>query len=368
MMDEPDNSAREMLGYTIDSIVNGYPVHSAAWNYENGLILHAIHEASTRHLGHRYDEEVKERIDALVDEDGSIRGYKRDEYNLDQINAGNTVFDLWEERGGKKYEKALHLLESQLESQPRTNSGSFWHKKIYPYQVWLDGLYMFGPFYARYGRAFSRGDIFDDLCSQILHVKSAMRDGASGLYFHGWDESGNQKWANPLTRCSPHFWGRAVGWLSMALVDILDWLPAEHSCRGAVISVAQDLAKAVVRVQDASGLWFQILDAPERAGNYLEASASSMFAYFLFKAIRMGYVRKGDFGPAAAQALNGICDRFLSRDEGGAIHLSGICKVAGLGGTPYRDGSFQYYVGEPVVSDDFKGSGPFILALCEAPG
>ena len=254
----------------------------------------------------------------------------------------------------------------QLTCQPRTASGSFWHKKIYPNQIWLDGLYMFGPFCARYAAEFSRPELFQDLCAQFFHARERMRDGVTGLYYHAMDESRLMGWSNSETGLSPHIWGRAVGWLSMALIDILDWLPESDPTRPDVIAMYKDLMEAALNAQDSSGLWFQILDMPGKPANYLEESASAMFAYTLFKGMRMGMLQPAVFAEPAGRALAGICDRFVSRDATGQAHVGGICKVAGLGGNPYRDGSYAYYMSESVVSDDYKGTGPLILALCEA--
>jgi len=366
MNDEVKLSYRKLLSQAVDSAIAACTPESIRWNYENGLIARAILEASSRHLDHRHDRLVWNLVDVLIAPDGAIKGYKREEYNLDQINAGKVVFDLWAASGEPRYERALGTLMAQLSLHPRTNSGSFWHKKIYPYQVWLDGLYMFGPFYARYGREFAWPELFEDLCSQFSNAENAMRDDVSGLYFHAWDESRRQRWADPATGLSPHVWGRAVGWLCMALIDTLDYLPADHSCAAKLATMFRDLIGAVAAAQDSSGLWFQVMDCPDRAGNYLEESASAMFTYALFKGMRTRLLDPDDFGAIADRALGGIVARFLSKDDSGTLHVNGICKVAGLGGEPYRDGSFAYYIGEPVVSDDYKGMGPFILALCEA--
>ena len=336
------------------------------WNYETGLLLAAIREASNRCLEGRHEEAVRARVDALVSADGSIEGYRRDEFNLDQINSGRIVLDLWKSTGEPRYRKAVESLLGQLGAHPRTPSGSFWHKKIYPHQVWLDGLYMFGPFYAACAREFSRPEYFDDICSQVLAVRDRMGHEGSGLYCHAWDESRAMAWADPATGLSPHVWGRAVGWLSMALVDLLEWIPADHGGRQDIEAMFGNLAAALLCEQDRSGLWWQVMDKPGDAGNYLEVSASSMFAYALLKGSRMNFLPGTDFAEAARRALEAIESRFVTFDSSGRFHLGGICKVAGLGGKPYRDGSYSYYLSEPVVSDDFKGTGPFILALVEA--
>ena len=361
-------SYRKLLEEAIESALELCTPEKLRWNYESGLILTAIYSASKRHFTHRYDYRVRELADTLVGADGSIRGYLKEEYNLDQINAGKILFDIWKDSGDKRYKKAFDDLMTQLAAHPRTASGSFWHKKIYPQQVWLDGLYMFGPFYARYAAEFSRPELFRDLCSQFFCVRDAMKDKASGLYYHAWDESRRQRWANPATGLSPHIWGRADGWLSMALVDTLDWLPLDLPERDPVEAMFRDLMAAAATAQDGSGLWHQLLDMPGREGNYLEESASSMFTYSMYKGIDEGLLPRVGYGAAADKALAAIIARFISKDESGRLHVNGICKVAGLGGNPYRDGSYAYYMGEPIVSDDFKGFGPFILALSEALG
>jgi unsaturated rhamnogalacturonyl hydrolase len=355
-----------LLSGLVDAALRACRPDTARWNYENGLILHAVREASKRHIGGIHDAALRKIADALVAPDGSIAGYRRDEFNLDQINSGKFVFAMWKETGDERFRIAVERLMDQMARQPRTASGSFWHKKIYPNQIWLDGLYMFGPFAARYAAEHSNQTLLDDICLQFSQVREGMKDEASGLYYHALDESRQMGWSNPSTGLSPHIWGRAVGWLSMALIDILDWLPEAHPMRPDVIAMYADLMKAAVKAQDSSGLWFQILDMPGKQANYLEESASAMFAYALFKGMRMGTLQQATFAEPAERALAGIRDRFVSRDAKGRVHVGGICKVAGLGGNPYRDGSYAYYMSEPVVSDDYKGTGPLILALSEA--
>jgi unsaturated rhamnogalacturonyl hydrolase len=348
---------------------------SVKWNYETGVLLHALGELSGPCFGGLLDAPVRRCIDALILPDGAIRGYSADEFNLDQINAGKELFRLWKASGRQAYEEAIRALAGQLDRQPRTPSGSYWHKKIYPDQVWLDGLYMFGPFQARCGAEFGQPERIDDVCRQFLAVQSGMKHEASGLYYHARDEGRTSKWAHPQTGCSPHVWGRAVGWLGMALVDALDWIPPGHSRRARIVGMLAELLDAVVRAQRASGLWLQVADEPSRSGNYEETSASAMFAYALYKGSGKGYASGGaqaeSWKRAADSAVEGIIAGRLRWDcDSGPrpprLHLGGICRVAGLGGNPYRDGSFEYYVHEPIVSDDFKGTGPFMLALGEA--
>jgi len=316
--------------------------------------------------------------DTKITPEGEILTYRESEFNLDQVNPGKVLFLLYDKYGEEKYRIAIDKLREQLRNHPRTKAGGFWHKQIYPWQMWLDGLYMQGPFYAQYAARFGDAADFKDIALQFTVIESKARDGETGLLYHAWDESRGMKWANPDTGCSPHFWGRALGWYCMALMDVLDFVPP--SCREAadsLVAIARRLVAPLLKYQDSqTGLWYQVLDRGGDAGNYTESSASSMFAYFLFKMLRLGLVPKDDVervGLAADKAYAGLLAK-LRQDPagasvpGGELHLTDICAVAGLGGTPYRDGSYEYYVGEAVAEDDFKGVGPFILASMEKEG
>jgi unsaturated rhamnogalacturonyl hydrolase len=228
--------------------------------------------------------------------------------------------------------------------------------------MWLDGLYMGAPFYAQYSQMFNQPEFFDDVVKQFVIIDSHTRDPKSGLRYHGWDESNNMEWADPQSGCSPNFWGRAMGWYAMALVDVLDFLPVDYAKRGQVVFILKGLCKAIAAYQDPeSGLWYQVLDQGGREGNYLEASASCMFVYSLVKAIQMGYIDP-DYQKVVQKGYDGIIKKLVRVDPDGLVNLTQICSVAGLGGDPYRDGSYDYYLSEPVVENDLKGIGPFILA------
>ena len=349
----------------VDSTLQRYTLRDARWHYEHGLLVMAILQAGISINEERYMQFASQWVDHFVQADGGIRTYQIEEFNLDQINAGKLLFHVYHQTGQKRYRQALHLLREQLNKQPRTHAGGFWHKQIYPYQMWLDGLYMAGPFYAEYAQAFAEPAGFDDVTQQILLAEMKMRDPQTGLLYHAWDESKEQRWADPVTGCSPHFWGRGMGWYTMALVDVLDFLPDDHPRRSDLIAILARLVEAVARVQDqATGLWYQILDQAERAGNYLESSASSMFVYAIAKGARQGYLANGAL-QIARRGFQGLVEKFVSTDEQGLSNLNGTCGVAGLGGNPYRDGSFEYYVSEPVVANDYKGLGAFILAAVE---
>jgi len=335
------------------------------WNYTQGLIAQAmlaVHDASGNQAFYDY---ARSYADKMIDGEGNILNYKTEEYNIDRINSGKFLFDLYEDTGDERYKKAVFLLREQLKTHPRTSEGGFWHKKIYTHQMWLDGLYMGAPFYARFARDFREPDLFNDIIDQFAIVNKHTYDPVSRLNYHGWDESREQKWAHPETGCSPHFWGRAMGWYAMALVDVLDYIPADHPRRGEILVILNQVAAGIKKHQDkTTGLWYQVLDLGGREGNYLEATASSMFSYALLKAVRKGYIPK-TYKKRGIRGYQGIVANLIKENSDGTISLTKCCSVAGLGGNPYRDGSFEYYVGEPVRNNDPKGVGPFILASLE---
>ena len=338
---------------------------SEKWHYEHGLLLGALDEVGLRTGLTEFQDFARSCMESLVAPDGRILTYRDDEFNLDQINPGKYVQVLAARSPDPRWQAALPRLREQLAQQPRTASGGFWHKKIYPDQMWLDGLYMQGPFLARWGREHGTPADFDEVVRQLTLVESKARNGSTGLLYHAWDESGRQLWANRETGCSPHFWSRALGWYAMAVVDSLDWIPQDHPGVPALKAILERLVEALARVQDkASGLWFQVLDQGQRPGNDLETSGSSMFVYAVAKALRKGWLTSTQpRQELVSRGWTGLTQRL--REETDGWHLDGICSVAGLGGSPYRDGSFHYYVSEPVVSDDFKGVGPFLLAGLE---
>jgi len=343
-----------------------YAPVSTSWHYEHGLFLASILEAGEAWGDSELALAARSRVSSLVGPGGSIREYRREDYNLDMINSGKNLFRLLAESGEERFRIAIESLELQLAEQPRTPSGGLWHKLIYPDQMWLDGLYMAQPFQARYARAFDRPELFDDVVLQFSLVAEMARDPRNGLLRHAWDESRKQLWAETATGRSPNAWGRAMGWFAMALVDALEQMSAAHAGRSRLVGILSSLAESLAAYQEeASGLWYQVVDQGGRAGNYLEASASCMFAYAFLKGARLGFLDAARFRPLAERAYSGALARFLKLGPGGEAHLEGTCAVAGLGGSPYRDGSYEYYIGEPVRTDDFKGVGPFILASVE---
>ena len=340
----------------------GYP---AKWTYDHGLVLKGIEQVWKNTGDRQYLDFIQRSMDHFVADDGSIRTYSIEEYNIDHILPGRNLLQLYKVTGQEKYRKAAALLRQQLKTHPRTSEGGFWHKKIYPSQMWLDGLYMGEPFYAEYAATFQEPEAFDDIAKQFILMERHSRDVKTGLLYHGWDESRKQRWSNPDTGRSPHFWGRAMGWFAMGLVDTLDHFPRNHPQRAELIAILNRLARAVAKYQEPrSGLWYQIVDKANAKGNYLESSAACMFVYALAKGARNGYL-PASYTRVAEKGYRGIVREFLRTDANGQLNLERTVSVNGLGGNPYRDGSYEYYLSEKVVTNDPKGIGALLLAATE---
>jgi unsaturated rhamnogalacturonyl hydrolase len=335
------------------------------WEYTQGLVLKAILHVWQKTGDDKYFQYVNAYYDSFIDSAGNMMTYNLEEYNIDRINPGKVLFTLYQKTGDEKFKKAIFLLRKQMQTHPRTSEGGFWHKNIYPHQMWLDGIYMASPFLAEFAKTFNEPALFDDVANQIILMEKYARDEKTGLLYHGWDESRQQKWSNPATGQSPNFWGRAMGWYAMALVDVLDFLPDAHPKRTEIIGILNRLAAAIAKYQDEkTGLWYQVVDQGGRQGNYLESSASCMFVYALAKAVRHSYIDE-KFLTVARQGYDGILKNFIEIDKEGFVQIHKACSVAGLGGDPYRDGSYEYYIGEKIRSNDPKAVGPFILASLE---
>lgn len=335
------------------------------WAYDQGVILEGIEGIWKRTADGEYFKYMQKSVDFFVTKDGVINRYKQADYNIDNVKNGRTLLTLYNVTGQQKYFKAATTLWDQLKGQPRTNEGGFWHKKIYPNQMWLDGLYMGQPFYAEYAALVKDDKAFDDIANQFIWMEKNAVDAKTGLMYHGWDESKTEKWADKTTGKSPNFWARAMGWYGMALVDVLDNFPVNHPKRAELLAILNRYAKAIQKVQDSkTGLWFDILDKPKEKGNYVEASASSMFVYTFAKAVRQGYLPKSFFA-VADKGYKGIKKEFVESAGTNKVNLKGTVSVSGLGGKPYRDGSFEYYMSEKVITNDPKGVGAFLLAANE---
>ena len=312
----------------------------------------------------KYFDYVEQWTDTLINDKGEIHLYKVETYNIDYINPGKVLFDVYRETGKEKYKLAMDLLVKQMNNHPRTLEGAYWHKLIYQHQIWLDGLYMGAPYLAEYAVMFNKPEMMEDVIDQFLICAKHTYDPITGLYYHAWDESRKQRWANPITGQSPNFWGRSMGWWFMALVDVLDYIPEDNPRRNAILLIIDGLADALPKYQDKTGLWYQVLDGGDRGGNYLEASVSSMFMYSYAKAVNKGYLDK-KYRVVAEKAYDGLMKTLMVTNPDGTLTLTKCCAVSGLGGNPYRDGSFEYYVNERIRDNDTKATGPFILGCLE---
>jgi unsaturated rhamnogalacturonyl hydrolase len=339
------------------------------WSYTFGLVARSVIELWKETGDQQYFDYAKGYADSLITTDGIIKTYSMDSYNIDHLSPGKILFDLYAETGDTRYKKAIDTLYTQSLTHPRTSEGGFWHKLKYPHQMWLDGIYMASPFLAQYAATFDEPALFDDVVHQITLIDTHTYDKESGLFYHGWDESRQQAWADKGTGTSPGFWSRSMGWYGAAIVDVLDYLPKDHPGRDSLLEIAERLASGIQKYQDPqSGTWYQVTDQGDREGNYLESSASSLFVYFLAKALNNNYI-DASYRETALKGFEGIIHNFIKPEEDGTYTITNCCAVAGLGGNGItghpRDGSFEYYVSEPVIENDPKSTGSFILAALE---
>ncbi|MES2240173.1 MAG: glycoside hydrolase family 88 protein [Bacteroidota bacterium] len=339
------------------------------WGYTNGLVLSACAQVYEKTKNQKYYDYIYAYANEMIDKAGEIKKYNLSDQNLDMIKSGDVLLYLYPKTKEERFFKAMETLNKQLESQPKTSDGGYWHKKAYPFQMWLDGLYMAEPFHVRYAKEYEKDNsqvknTYDDVVLQFDLIQKHSHDQKSGLLFHGWDASKEQRWANKETGNSQHFWSRGMGWYGMALVDVLDFLPQNHPGRERLVKYLNQYAEAIVKVQDQSGLWWQVLDQGNRKGNYLEATGSAMFTYTLAKGVRKGYL-PNKYLKIANKGYNGLINNLVTVEENGVVNLNKCCAVAGLGGNPYRDGSYEYYINEKIRSNDPKGTGPFIMASLE---
>lgn len=357
-----EKSTPERPMWNIEKLKSGA---KSEWNYIDGCMIKAILEMYSITKEEKYLAFADAFIDYRVNEDGTIAGYSVEKYNIDDVNAGKTLFELYDLTGKEKYRKAIDLVYSQVQTQPRTKEGNFWHKKIYPNQIWLDGLYMGQPFYMEYETRFNNKENYKDIFNQFFNVYELLRDKETGLYYHAYDSSREMFWCDKETGLSKNFWLRALGWYTMALLDTLDKCdPVGYEEEYEKLKkIFAELMESMLKFQDESGMWYQVVNMAGREKNYLETSGSAIMAYALLKGVRLNFLPEiyRQFGE---KAMTGICDRYLNTEEG-KMSLGGICLVAGLGGPDMRDGTYEYYMSEPIVQDDAKGVGPFLLAYTE---
>jgi len=334
------------------------------FGYAQGVGCTAMLKVWKQTNNRKYLDYVIHWADTIINDKGEIHLYKVETYNIDYINAGKVLFDVYKQTSNEKYKLAMDRLVAQMKMHPRTLEGAFWHKLIYQHQIWLDGLYMGSPFLAQYAVTFDQPELMEDIINQFLICDKHTYDAKTGLYYHAWDESKKQRWANKETGQSPNFWGRAIGWWFMALVDVLDFVPQNHPQRSELLRMIRGLADTLPKYQDKTGLWYQVLDKGTEGGNYLEASVSSMFMYSYAKAVNKGYIDK-KYRKIAEKAYDGLMNTLIVKNADGTLTLTKCCQVGGLGGHPYRDGSLEYYVNEKIRNNDSKATGPFIMGCLE---
>lgn len=358
------------------------------WSYVMGIELESMLDTYLKYGGEDILAYCREYTDTMINSKGEIRTYRLEDYNLDQIRTGHFVTRMYQNFPEDKNLEAMKTLMKQLDKQPRTDEGVFWHKAIYAYQVWLDGIFMGLPY-----RTLTAGlllsekkakKVYDDAVDQISKTYERTLDPTTGLNRHAWDETRNMFWADAETGLSQHCWGRAQGWYTMALIELLDALPVDYDRREEVVDLLRKDLDAVIKWQDTgTGVWYQVMDSPEREGNYLESTCSAMFAYSLLKAYNRGYVGE-KYLNAGKKAYEGILTQFIKVHPNKTISLTNCCSVAGLGPgisdkvqaavdkygmsikeNTRRDGSYSYYLSEPIRDNDAKGVGPFIWASLE---
>ncbi len=341
------------------------------WNYTTGLELKSFMDAAKRYEMPDVVDYVRAWADTMATEDGVVYKYKKSNFNVDHICPARIYFDLNDMYGDqdKRYRRVTRKIREQIDQQPRTKSGEFWHKQIYPHQVWLDGFYMALPFYAEYTKRYAPKNQKDSLFADIVHQFTAgaenTLDQKTGLFRHAWDESKSMFWCDPQTGLSEHAWGRANGWFAVALVEVLDYLPEKHPGRKELIRLLNYFLEVLPKWADKeTGMWYQVLDCPDREGNYQEATCSIMFTYAFLKGLRMGYIDDSHRDYILGLYPKFI-DRFIRENEDGTISMTDCCSVGGLGGKQMRKGDFEYYLSEPIIENDCKGIGPFVWASLE---
>lgn len=345
-----------------DSLIY-YQRQNPKYEYDYAFLGDAVYKL--KDIDPKYGAYLKDYIDYFLHENGEIDGHKLSDYNIDRVRPGNSMITLYKKTGDEKYKLGIETLVEQMNGQPRTNAGGFWHKKVYPNQMWLDGLYMASPFLTRYALEFNKPKYFEEVTFQLQEVYKQTFDKQTGLMYHAWDESREQRWCVPETGKSKHFWSRATGWYMMALVDVLEYLPEDHEDRAAVVLILNKLSEALLKLQDAeTGLWYQVIDMAGEQGNYLEASGSAMIIYAFAKGAKNGWIGE-NYLDVANNAFIGLTENLVENGLNGFVVLKNTCGACGLGGNPYREADYEYYINEKKVDNDQKGVAPVILAAIE---
>lgn len=362
----------EMVRNPSPTTLDGIPVGKVKWNYTSGLELLAIMDVSESYDKPEMWEYAERYYDTIVREDASVITYKKSKYNIDHVCPGRPLFGLYAKSGEERYRMVIDTLYSQLCGQPRNDDGGFWHKQVYPHQMWLDGLYMGEPFYAQYARDVllptdrkAYDEAMADIVNQFVTVAKHTYDPKTELFRHACDVSREMFWCDKTTGQSAHAWGRAMGWYAMAIVETLQYMNVESEGAQKMIEILNHIYKVLPRyASPVSGMWYQVLDSPEREGNYEESTGSIMFVYAMMKGVRLGYL-PSEMKQESMRLYEKFVERFVKENEDGTISITNCCAVAGLGGKTMRSGDFDYYISEPIIENDCKGVGPFIWASLE---
>lgn len=351
----------------VKQVVEHFAPYKEKWNYEDACVLqgaYMLYEVTGEEM---YKNLILNYLHDFISPEGKIKGYEISEYNIDSIAPGRLLFPAMEwEPEESRYPIALATIRRQLETHPRTAEGNFWHKKIYPWQVWLDGLYMAQPFYAAYDTLMGDKGCYRDILSQFENVRRRLFVEDKGLYIHAYDEKRAQPWADKESGHSPNFWLRAIGWHLVALIETYDEIAETiFEVKEAFVPLFREAVDGILRYQDEeTGLFYDLVDLPELEGNYLETSGSAMIAYAILKGCRLGLLDPAVYGPIGRRIMQSLHDLRL-KEQDGRFRLEGMVEVSGLGPGEARDGSTDYYLSEPIVADDHKGTGAFMMAYAE---
>lgn len=353
------------------SILNKYPKawqldgnDRPKWDYKMGFVLSGFEKLYQKTNDKKYLNYIKEYVDGMIDSTGNIKKYDLKEYNIDYLNPGKLLFNLYDVTKDSRYLEIIGKLRNQLETQPRTASGGFWHKQIYPNQMWIDGLYMAEPFYAQFTVKYEKGKNLDDIAKQFELVQKHFVDKKTGLVYQAWDESKEIGWANKQTGTSPTIWGRGIGWYMVALVETLDYFPKSHPKYKVLVGYLNQISKSVNQYKSESGLWYQVADKTELYGNYVEPSASGMIIYAFAKGANKGYLPTS-YKSTAKKSFESFVKEFVKVDKKGEVNILNVSSNVGLGGKPFRDGTNDYYLTSKTKENGAIGLGAFLLASIE---
>jgi unsaturated rhamnogalacturonyl hydrolase len=353
------------------TIFNKYPkawqidgTEKPKWDYKMSLVLTAFEKLYQKTNYKKYFNYIKEYADEMIDSSGNIKKYDVKEYNIDYVNPGKLLFNLYDITKDDRYQKVIQQLRTQLETQPRTASGGFWHKQIYPNQMWIDGLYMAEPFYTQYTVTYESGKALDDVAKQFELVQNHLVDKKTGLVYQAWDESKQIGWANPETGTSPTIWGRGIGWYMMALVETLDYYPKTNPNYKVLVGYLNQISKNVLKYKSEAGLWYQVTDKPEMKDNFLESSSSAMIIYSLAKGADKGYLTS-NYKKIAQKSFDAFVKEFVKKGENGEVIISNVSSNVGLGGKPFRDGTNEYYIKSKTRDNSSPALTAFLLSAIE---